>query len=993
VTTSEPVRVSGTPTYAINVGGVNKTATYDLGSSTSTSLAFYYTVQVGDTDTSGGVTAASNALTSSGSIEDVAGNSLGLSTPAIASGTNSVLVNGVSILPNMLFYGGLGTATSGLSVGAAATWLQSTVMSNTWISYTIENNLTKINMIQLRDSTTTPGLVEYYRIAASTSGNVSASALQALNFGNTFGALTPPSGSGWTLAGAGSYQYSTINVDVLNDAMLLTNDTGISTSDNISNNGLITVVLKSNEPNIGWQYSRDGGVTWTLGGTLTYAGVGIRVATFTLPEGNYASNLVQVAMLDALGNAGVPLKNSIPIVVDVTAPSRPTLTADATVAGTISRSEATLASGVLIVTAENGAYLTVTATNFSLGGGVLSKNYIMNGTSQTIIITDDDLSRLGDGVVNVVAKVTDAAGNSSSSQVLTVNIDATAPAAPILTFANSVTLPVSGAAAVLATGLLSISGEAGGILNLLFSGPNGMVTQTLNTTGSLQNVSLTSTNLSTLGDGNINVTATVTDAAGNVGAVSNLSFVLDTIAPSAPTITLGNGVSGIANLAVVTQPSGVVSVTAEARSSVTVLFTSASGSVTKTLIGAGSANPQPVTLTSADIATLSNNNSVTGAFGVNVRVVAPDLANNNSSPSSTTFQMDAVAPTPTVAAQTILVTDSVSVQSSEAGTAYLVKSTRPVSSASDILNAPDNEWNQVSIASANAPILLAATGLITGTYKLYVVDYASNISVAATNQIKVVTAPNTSVTSVTAAGVDTTGALNVGDKIKIAVNMYEAVTVDSTLGNPLYNFTWGSTPKIAQYSAADSTSTRLVFYYTILQGDTAIDNATVTLRGTASGLALNGGVIKEVAAPNDIAITSASEMAFNTSTPFIVSASGADTTAPTVLNVLSNINGRAIAVADNPLRLTYVFSEAVTGLTTSDFTVTNGTVSSIAGSGLTYTVNITPTQGIASGNLTVTLAANSYQDLATTPNSNTVVTTKSLPIDTLIPVTPSLTIG
>ncbi len=55
-----------------------------------------------------------------------------------------------------------------------------------------------------------------------------------------------------------------------------------------------------------------------------------------------------------------------------------------------------------------------------------------------------------------------------------------------------------------------------------------------------------------------------------------------------------------------------------------------------------------------------------------------------------------------------------------------------------------------------------------------------------------------------------------------------------------------------------------------------------------------------------------------------------------------------------------IFSEAVTGLAISDFTVVNGTASGVSGSGGSYTVTITPT---STSDISVTLPANSATDL------------------------------
>ena len=99
---------------------------------------------------------------------------------------------------------------------------------------------------------------------------------------------------------------------------------------------------------------------------------------------------------------------------------------------------------------------------------------------------------------------------------------------------------------------------------------------------------------------------------------------------------------------------------------------------------------------------------------------------------------DSLAPTASVTAATILATQNASVQSSEAGTAYLVNETVTVTSLASITTgAADNLQNSVSIATANTSTNLAATGLVPGTYKLYTIDGAGNLSAASTYTISI----------------------------------------------------------------------------------------------------------------------------------------------------------------------------------------------------------------------------------------------------------------
>ena len=77
------------------------------------------------------------------------------------------------------------------------------------------------------------------------------------------------------------------------------------------------------------------------------------------------------------------------------------------------------------------------------------------------------------------------------------------------------------------------------------------------------------------------------------------------------------------------------------------------------------------------------------------------------------------------------------VQSTETGTAYLVNTAITVSNLGSITGAADNKWNSVAISSATTNTTLAATGLADGTYKVYAVDDAGNLSSASSNSLSV----------------------------------------------------------------------------------------------------------------------------------------------------------------------------------------------------------------------------------------------------------------
>src|SRR5205823_1448637 len=84
--------------------------------------------------------------------------------------------------------------------------------------------------------------------------------------------------------------------------------TGSSASDRITNNGQIDVTLASDVAS--WQYSTDGGGTWTTGSGTS----------FTLAPGSYAANAVEIRQTDIAGNVS-STTNLAAITVDTAAPT------------------------------------------------------------------------------------------------------------------------------------------------------------------------------------------------------------------------------------------------------------------------------------------------------------------------------------------------------------------------------------------------------------------------------------------------------------------------------------------------------------------------------------------------------------------------------------------------------------------------------------------------------------------------------------------------
>jgi hypothetical protein len=136
-----------------------------------------------------------------------------------------------------------------------------------------------------------------------------------------------------------------------------------------------------------------------------------------------------------------------------------------------------------------------------------------------------DLSAALDGTYTLIVVAVDAAGNVSPAGSASYVLDTTAPSTPDMSVSGS---PAQGRHPAFA-----VSGiESGGVLTCTLSVPAGS-TVTL-TTACSDTFSL---DLTGQPDGVYTVSVTVTDAAGNVSQRRTVSYVLDTTAPVAPSVT------------------------------------------------------------------------------------------------------------------------------------------------------------------------------------------------------------------------------------------------------------------------------------------------------------------------------------------------------------------------------------------------------------------------------------------------------------------------
>jgi len=260
------------------------------------------------------------------------------------------------------------------------------------------------------------------------------------------------------------------------------------------------------------------------------------------------------------------------------------------------------------------------------------------------------------------------------------------------------------------------------------------------------------------------LTSAPTDAAGNImtdvsvpSGANNLAdtkaIVVDTTAPDTPSTPDLDSTSDSAG----TSDSDNITSDNTPKINVSGSF---SGTAVVTASKAGSGN---VTCTiSSDTCTLG-----TLADGIwSISVTDTDAAGNATTSAALSITVDATAPTPTVATVSVTTASGVTVRSSEPGTAYLVKSTVTVSNLTSITNAADDSVNQVTITAGATDTTMPTDGLVAGTYKLYVVDAAGNLSLASANLVTVAVAAAPTASATTAP----TGTTTFGSTLTNAVS-------------------------------------------------------------------------------------------------------------------------------------------------------------------------------------------------------------------------------
>ncbi|TBU87362.1 DUF4347 domain-containing protein [Phytopseudomonas dryadis] len=606
-------------------------------------------------------------------------------------------------------------------------------------------------------------------------------------------------------------------------------------------------------------YDSDG--TTLLGMTTADGSGNWSITSSALAEGSH--NLT-VTATDAVGNIS-GASATLVLVIDTTAPATPAVTSPA-----LSNSAAPLLSG----TAETGSTVTISIGGATYTTVASSGAWSLDLASATPVAGVLALNANGANPVSVTA--TDAAGNVSATASQTLIIDTTAPTAPAVTspaLTNSTTPLLSGTAETGSTVTVSIGGAtyttvaSGGAWSLDLASATPVA-------GSLA--------LDVNGANPVSVTST--DAAGNTSSAATQTLIIDTAAPTAPTVT---------SPALSNSTTPLLSGTAETGSSVTVSI----GGATYTTVTSGGAwsldlaSATPV----AGVLALDTN-------GANpVSVTATDAAGNVSATASQTLLIDTTAPATPAVTSPALTNSTAPLLSGTAESGSTV--TISIGGATYTTVASGGAWS-LDLASAT-PVAGSLALDLNGSNAVSVIstDAAGNSSSSAAQSLVIDTQPASTVS----VGVPPGGAYVAGQPLDFTVNLSEAVIVDSSGGTPRIAITLEDGSILYADYLSGSGSPTLVFRLTLAEGQA--DGSGFSLGGA---IETNGGSLRD-AAGNDT--LPALNGVGDTSGILL------DSTAPSVSSIVRDPGSSATT-----LQFLVTFSEAVTGVDAGDFSLlTSGT--------------------------------------------------------------------
>jgi hypothetical protein len=783
--------------------------------------------------------------------------------------------------------------------------------------------------------------------------------------------------------------------------------------------------------------SSDGGITWT--------------ATFTPAVGvNDPSNVITLAntgVTDVAGNTGSGTTNSGNYTIDTVLPTATIVLADnalqigETSLVTITFSEAVSGFSNADLTIANG---TLSAVSSSDGGITWTATFTpTNAITDTSNVITLDNSGVQNGSGNVGSGTTDSNNYAIDTVRATATIVVTDTALRIGE-TSLVTITFSEAVSGFTNADLTI---ANGTLTAVSSSDGGITwTATFTPSASINDT----TNLITLDN------TGVADLSGNTGSgtTDSNNYAIDTLRPTATivladttlsagetslvTITFSEAVSGFTNadlsiangtLTSVSSSDGGITWTATFTPTNAITDTSNVITLDNSGVQNGSGNAGSGT-------TDSNNYAIDTVRPTATIVVADDtLAIGETSLVTITFS-EAVSGF-TNADLTVANGTLTTVSSSDGGITWTATFT-PSSSINDSTNLITLDNTGVSDLAGNAgigttdsnnyaidtvrptaTIVLADTTLSAGETSLVTITFSEAVSGFSNADLSV---PNGTLSAVSSSdgGITWTGTFTPNVAVNDTTNL---IILDNSAVADLAGNAGAGTTNSANFTIDTvlPTATIVVADNALSVGETSL--VTITFSEAVSGfsnddLSIANGTLSAVSS-SDGGITwtatfTPSNAITDTSNVITLDNSGVqngsgnagsgttdsnnyaiDTVRPTATIVVADT---ALAVGETSL-VTITFSEAVTGFSLADLTVSNGTLSNLSTSdNITYTATFTPTVGITDTTNLITLDNSGVIDGAGnagsgTTDSNNYAVDSQRPTATIVMADPTLSAG
>ncbi len=656
--------------------------------------------------------------------------------------------------------------------------------------------------------------------------------------------------------------------------------------------------------------SSDGGITWTATLTPTNA---ITDTTNLITLDNTGVQSV------SLGTAGVGTSTSNNYTIDTVRPTATIVVADSTLmAGetslvTITFSEAVSGFTNADLTIANG---TLTAVSSSDGGVTWTGTFTPSAsiTDTTNLITLDNTG------------IADLAGNAGSGSTDSNNyaVDTVRPTATIVVADSAlkvgdtslVTITFSEAVTGFTNADLTI---ANGTLSVVSSGDGG-VTWTATFTPSASTTD--ATNLIILDN------TGVQGGSGNAGSgiTDSNNYAIDTVRPTATIVVANNALKvGDTSLVTITFSEAVTG------------FTNADLTIANGTLTAVSSSDGGITWT-ATFTPSASTTDATNLITLDNTGIA-DLAGNAGSGStdSNNFAIDTQRPTATivVADSTLMAgeTSLVTITFSEAVTGFTNADLTIPNGTLTAVSSSDGGITWTATFTPTAGIN-DTTNLIT-LANAGVADLAGNAGSGTTDS------GNFTIDTVrpTATIVVADNALKVGDTSLVTITFSEAVTGFTNADLTIANGT------LSAVSSGDGGVTWAATFTPSASTTDATNLITLDNTGVQGGSGNAGSGITD---SNNYAI---------------------DTVRPTATIVVAD---NALKIGDTSL-VTITFSEAVSGFTNADLTITNGTLTAVSSSdgGITWTATFTPSASTTDATNLITLDNTGIADLAGNAGSGT----------------------